>query len=55
MRNRYKGTCEVCKKTVLPKQGRWRLEPKLTQDFTGLRCLKCSNTTIKARKQIKKL
>lgn len=50
MRNKYKGKCEKCGKEVLPKKGRWRLVPKQVQDFTGLRCMKCSTTTKKALK-----
>lgn len=45
MRNKYKGVCGLCKETVLPRMGRWRLIPKQTQDFLGLRCKKCSTTT----------
>lgn len=42
MRNRYKGVCELCGKVVPPKQGRWRMIPKMTQNFIGLRCQSCS-------------
>lgn len=52
MRNRYKGICSLCGKEVLPKQGRWRIAPKKTQDFLGLRCLSCSTTTKKNLKVI---
>lgn len=50
MRNRYKGKCEKCGKEIPPKQGRWRLIPKQTQNFVGLRCLRCSTTTKKSLK-----
>lgn len=50
MRNRYKGKCLICGKEVLPKQGRWRLFEKQTQNFKGLRCLPCSTTTKKNTK-----
>ena len=50
MRNRYKGLCELCGIEVLPKKGRWKLIPKSTQCFTGLRCLPCSTTTRKGLK-----
>jgi len=50
MRNRYKGICSECGKEVLPKEGRWRRFPKPSiinaQDFTGLRCLPCSETKL---------
>jgi DNA-directed RNA polymerase subunit RPC12/RpoP len=52
MRNRYAGICEKCKKEVPPKKGRWRLIPKIVQNFTGLRCMKCSTTTKKALKAL---
>ncbi len=55
MRNRYKGNCNVCGKEVLPKAGRVRLIPKQTQNFLGLRCLKCSTTTKKNKKYLAKL
>lgn len=48
MKNRYAGICEKCKTTVPAKKGRWRLVPKQVQNFTGLRCRKCSITTKKA-------
>jgi hypothetical protein len=53
MRNRYSGICELCKKVVPPKKGRWRLIPKQVQDFTGLRCMACSITTKKGKKLTK--
>lgn len=55
MRNRYKGICQICKKEVPPKQGRWReggITAKSTQNFSGLRCADCSTTT---KKNIKKM
>lgn len=45
MKNKYPGKCERCGKLVLPGSGRWRKSRKLTQNFTGLRCQKCSTTT----------
>ena len=54
MRNRYQGTCELCKKLVPPKQGIWRLIPKYARDFTGLRCKECSLTTNAGRKATEK-
>ncbi|MGI9118447.1 MAG: chromatin protein Cren7 [Minisyncoccia bacterium] len=44
MRNKFKGKCENCGCEVAPKQGYWRLVPKQTRDFTGLRCKKCGVT-----------
>lgn len=52
MKNKYKGKCELCGKEVPPKMGRWRLIPKQVQNFTGLRCMKCSTTTKKNNKLI---
>ena len=53
MRNRYKGICSNCGVDVPPKQGRWKLIPKTTQNFTGLRCLPCSTTTKRNKKEMK--
>ncbi len=50
MRNRYKGICQVCKKEVPPKAGRWRMIPKMSQNFEGLRCMTCSRTNKPNRK-----
>lgn len=54
MRNRYKGKCGQCGKEVMPKKGRWRLIPKQTQNFTGLRCMECGDTTKRGLKKLKK-
>lgn len=51
MRNRFKGSCELCGKFVSPGAGRWRLFGKQTQNFRGLRCLACSITTKAGRKK----
>lgn len=56
MRNRYTGKCQLCGKIVPPKQGRWHLEGyqkwgKNSQNFEGLRCLPCSTTTKRGRKE----
>jgi len=52
MRNRFAGKCENCGVYVGVKEGRWRLIPKQVQNYTGLRCQKCSTTTKKNIKQI---
>lgn len=52
MRNKYPGVCKACGDYVGVKAGRWRLTPKQTQDFTGLRCKPCSTTTKKNRRKI---
>lgn len=56
MRNRYKGICELCKKEVPPKQGRWHEKGyqdwgRNAQSFEGLRCLPCSTTTKRGLKE----
>lgn len=51
MRNIHAGKCNKCGVHVDVKQGRWRLIPKQVQNFTGLRCMKCSTTTNKNKKQ----
>lgn len=45
MKNRFKGKCENCGKDVPPKEGYWRMYPKQTRLFMGLRCKDCGITT----------
>jgi len=52
MRNRHKGKCNLCGVDVPAGDGRWRLIPKKTQDFTGLRCKRCGTTTKKNLKRL---
>lgn len=52
MTNRYAGTCGNCGEYVAPRSGKWRLFPKQTQNFNGLRCEKCCRTTKKNKKMI---